>query len=263
MDARETPILEINLKLQGVSTEQVLKSSADIRQLTGTMYLTGNFKGSGFSQRQWMSTLSGEATLGSENGMIIGIDMPRLAERMDSLDTLGAFMNVLDTALEGGETPYRFISTEAKLTDGVISFEKIDGDIEATELGGRGRIDLPGWNMDVSGAIRLKDKPDVPAIGYSLRGPVDEPAVKYDYIALTAYMTRHFTSTLFQQLLSTPVPEEETLSPEGEGVEGETPAPAETEPEPSPEEQIIRGLFELLTGPKEEPEEEEEGEGGG
>jgi hypothetical protein len=120
-------------------------------------------------------------------------------------------------------------------------------------MGGRGRIDLPAWTMEVSGAIRLKDQPDVPAIGYSMKGPVDEPEVRYEYAALTAFMTRRFTSTLFQQLLAPPPPAEE-----GEGVVEEA--------EPTPEEQIIRGIFDLLGvggEEQEEPEEEGENEGGG
>ncbi|MCH8173353.1 MAG: hypothetical protein IIA70_08625, partial [Proteobacteria bacterium] len=180
----------------------------------------------------------------------------RLAERMETLDNLKAFSRVLGAALEGGQTAYRFISASTTLTGGVISFDKIDGDIEATEMGGRGRIDLPAWTIEVSGAIRLKDQPDVPAIGYRLTGPVDEPEVKYNYAALTAFMTRRFTSTLFQQLLAAPLPEAEgALIPEREG--------AAEEAEPTPEEQVIRGIFDLLGIGRDEqetpPEEEDEG----
>ncbi len=259
VDARETPSLDIDLELAGVSTEAALKASADITQVTGTMTLSGRFKGAGTSQRQVISTLSGTATVTSENGQIRGINMPRLSERMGTLDNLNAFLRVLGTALEGGQTPYRFISTSTTLKDGVITFDKIDGDIEATEMGGRGRIDLPAWTMAVSGAIRLKDQMEVPAIGYSMKGPVDEPEVKYDYAALTAFMARRFTITLFQQLLSRPTPEEEgEPTPEGEG--------AEEKAEPTPEQQIIKGIFDLLGvggDEEEEPEEEGEDEGGG
>lgn len=257
MDARATPELDINLELEGVSTEAALKASADITQLTGTMTLTGAFRGTGTSQRQMISTLSGSATVTSKDGQIKGINMPRLAERMETLDNLKAFSRVLGAALEGGQTAYQFISASTTLTGGVITFDRIEGDIEATEMGGRGRIDLPAWTIEVSGAIRLKDQPEVPAIGYRLRGPVDEPEVKYNYAALTAFMTRRFTSTLFQQLLAPPPEAEGALIPEREG--------AAEEAEPTPEEQVIRGIFDLLgIGRDEEetpPEEEGEDEG--
>jgi len=262
LDARETPKLDIKLEMKGVSTEQALKSSANITRLTGTTSLSGAFSGRGFSQHEIISTLSGSASVTTTKGVIRGINMPRLSERMKTLDTLKAFMSVLGTALEGGQTSYQLISIAPKIKNGVIAFDRIDGDIEATELGGRGRIDLPGWVMDISGAIRLKEHPDVPAIGYSLKGQVDEPVVKYDYAALTAFMTKRFTSTLFQQFLAPPEPQP---LPEGEGGAATPPATGpEEQAEPSPEEQILKGIFDLLGGQEEEtPPEEDEGEGGG
>ena len=167
---------------------------------------------------------------------------------------MGAFTRVIGAALERGETPYRYIRTDATIEDGVISFDAIDSDVDATDIAARGTINLPRWRMDVTGAMGLKDQPDVPAIGISMKGRVDEPEVKYDYIALTAFMTKRFTSNLFQQLLDTHTDEPVTPAPEGEAAEGGEGQAGEQD-EPSLEDEVIKGLFDLLGGDKDEEEE--------
>lgn len=261
MDARDIPTLDISMDLNGVSTAEVLKSSADISNFTGTMNFSGTFKGRGSSQREIINTLNGQSTLSTNNGVIKGINMPRLSEQMNTLDNLAAFTSLIGRAFEGGETPYRFISTAAEISGGVISFEQIDSDIDATDVGGRGNINLPAWNMDISGALRMKEHETIPAIGFSMKGRVDEPVVKYDYAALQTHMTNQFATSLFENLLGVPTPEEPAEEGEG-GLEGEG---AEEEHEPTPEEEMIQGIFDLFGGKDEEEEEaeDEEDEGGG
>lgn len=262
MDATNVPVLDIKMDLNGVSTRDVLESTADISRLTGTLDFSGAFRGRGSSQQEVINTLSGNATLSTTNGVIGGINMPRLSEQMGTLNNLAAFTSLLGRVFEGGETSYRYIRTAAEISSGKISFDQIDSDVDATDVGGRGQIDLPAWNMDISGALRMKDHPDVPAIGFSMKGRVDDPVVKYDYAALQTHMTNQFATTLFENLLGTPEPEGAEGEGGGPGLEGEAPA---EEAEPTPEEELIQGLFDLF-GPKDEEEEEaeeDEDEGGG
>ncbi|MHA1544159.1 MAG: AsmA family protein [Alphaproteobacteria bacterium] len=265
MDATDVPVLDITMDLNGVATRDVLESSADITRLTGTLDFSGTFQGRGSSQQAVINTLSGNATLSTTNGVISGINMPRLSEQMGTLNNLAAFTSLLGRVFEGGETSYRYIRTSAEISSGKISFDQIDSDVDATEVGGRGNIDLPAWNMDISGALRMKDHATVPAIGFSMKGRVDDPEVKYDYAALQTHMTNQFATTLFENLLGIPETEEPLEEGGGSGLEGEVP---EEEAEPTPEEQLIKGLFDLFGGQDEEEEgegegEEEDDEGGG
>ena len=126
--------------------------------------------------------------------------------------------------------------------------------------------------------MRLKEHEDVPAIGVNMTGRIDTPVVKYDHVALSAFMTKRFTTTLFQDLLGPKPPPAGTTETTGTG--GTTPTPQQQPPtqpsgaqlvegagdepaEPSPEEQILRGLFDLLGGGEEEEEPPAEEEGGG
>jgi len=186
--------------------------------------------------------------------------MPRLSEQMNTLDNLAAFTALIGRAFQGGETPYRFISTAAEISAGVISFEQISSDIDATDVGGRGNINLPGWKLDISGALRMKDHETVPAIGFSMKGRVDEPVVNYDYAALRTHMTNQFATSLFENLLGVQTPREPLEEGGGPGLEGQVP---EEEHEPTPEEEMIQGLFDLFGGLGEEEEEGEDDEGGG
>lgn len=269
MNAAATPVIKVDVALKGVSTRDVLKSSSDISNLTGTMDFTGAFTGTGDSQKAVIATLAGNAELATRNGVIKGIDMPKLSEQMGALDSLIAFKSLLGTVFKGGETPYRYILAKPAVKAGVISFNQVESDVDATEIGGRGKIDLPRWQMDVSGALRLKDHADVPAIGVNMTGRVDTPSVRYDYAALTAHMTEKFTSTLFQQLLKKPKTEGEGQPlPQGQEQPAQNPPAEGDQPtaEPSPEEQILKGLFDLLGGQQEDEtpaEDDDDGGGGG
>lgn len=263
MDATDVPVLDITMDLNGVSTQKILESSADLTRLTGTLDFSGTFRGTGSSQRAVINTLGGNATLSTTNGVINGINMPRLSEQMGSLNNLAAFTSLLGRVFEGGETSYRYIRTSAEISSGKISFDQIDSDVDATEVGGRGQIDLPAWNMDISGALRMKEHTTVPAIGFSMKGRVDDPVVNYDHAALRAHMTNQFATTLFENLLGAPEPQGPLEEGGGPGLEGVAP---EEEAEPTPEEQLIKGLFDLFGGldeEEEEPEEEEEEDEGG
>lgn len=267
LDARQTPKLDLEMAITGVPTRDLLKASADISALTGTARLSGTFRASGNSQFAIISTLEGSANVATETGVIRGVNLPRLSERLGTLNSLNAFTSLLGTALEGGETPYRFIRTKAQARQGVLTFERLESDVDAAEIGGRGTVDLPRWTVDMSGVVRLKDLPAVPAIGVRIQGRADSPQVRYDTQAMTAYMTKQFTTTLFQNLLGQPQPPAEGGTGTGAEApaEGE-PAPSGTEAEqqPSAEETIVKGLFELLGKQKqEEPPAEEEEEGGG
>jgi uncharacterized protein involved in outer membrane biogenesis len=273
LNANGVPALSFQAALKGVPAEPLLKASADIESLTGTLNLAGKFTSSGASQYDTVSTLAGNADLSLENGVIKGVDMPKLSEQLSGLTNLGAFTNLVKTVFQRGQTPYRFVRTTLNASRGIVSFERVDSDIDATEPGGRGQVDLPKWTTDMSGVLKLKDKPDLPTIGVKIRGRADEPEVKYDTAALTAFMTQKFTTSLFQGLLGTPPPAAGTAGTGGAATppatgpgEGTGTAPA---PQPKPEETIVKGIIDLLGGkkkPAEEPppeQEDEEGGGGG
>lgn len=270
LNANGVPALSVEASLKGVPAQPLLKASADIEAFTGTLNLSGKFTSSGNSQYDTVSTLNGAAQLSADNGVIKGIDMPKLSQQLGLLTNLGAFTNLVTTVFKGGQTSYRFIRTNLAATRGVVSFERIDSDIDATELGGRGQVDLPKWTTDMSGVLRLKDKPDLPTIGVRIRGRADEPVVKYDTAALTAFMTQKFTTSLFQGILGAQPPATGSGSaiPPPAGGTGGTGEPTGTTPAPppKPEETIVKGIIDLLGGkkkPAEEPPPEKDDEGGG
>jgi len=265
MDARETPKLDIKLDMKGVSTEQALRASADITRLTGTMSLNGAFTGTGFSQREFISTFSGSATVSTKDGVIKGIDLPKLSKNVENVSAIEALGTILTSPFRGGQTAYRFIRSEIGIKNGVARFGTIESDVDSGEIGGKGVIDLAKWLMDVSGGIKLKDHPTLPAIGVNMKGRIDEPDVSFDVAPVRQYLMKELQNMLFQKLLKTP--KQPQPVPEGQGGEGIPPAATpEQQTEPTLEEQIFKGLADILGGGEEEEEPEEgddEGGGGG
>ncbi len=265
MDATAVPYLKADVTLKGVSTLDALKSSADISRLTGTLDFTGAYEGRGNSQQAILATLSGTSKLSTSNGLIRGIDLPKLSESLKNVQGLQAIGTILTSPFKGGQTAYRFIRTDIKVKNGVATFDKIDSDVDASQIGGRGRVDLPNWQMDISGGIKLAEHPALPAIGVNMKGRIDDAKVSFDTNPLKENLLKGLQDSLFQNLLKKPEQPKDTGggNPAIQTPASETP---EKEAEPTPEEQMLKGIFDLLGGQEEDEEDtEEEGddEGGG
>lgn len=175
MAAGPPPRLGVDIDLDSVSVESFLAATAGNPAATGTADLTGTFSGSGDTQYDMIRSLTGEAQFAARNGVIRKIDLPRLSERLNTLTRMQDFLSLADTALSGGETPYRSLTGTVTMENGIARTTDTKADIEAGEATLTATLDLPAWSIDGRGVFRLTEVPGAPPITVDVTGPIDNP----------------------------------------------------------------------------------------
>jgi uncharacterized protein involved in outer membrane biogenesis len=240
LDANALPTFETSLALRRMDVDAVLAATAAMRPATGRLTLNGKFTARGNTQAEMISNLDGRAEVAATDGVIRGIDIDRLSERLGTLQTLPDFVSLLATALNGGETPYSSITTDVIAENGVLKMERLAGQISGATLDGEARVDLPNWNMGVTAEMKLVEPQDLPPIGVDVTGRVSRPKVEYRTSRIRNYMGLRLATTVFG-LNPQPAPGGQPLDPEQGGAQT-PPTPKST----SPEEEVAKSLFKLL-----------------
>lgn len=239
LDANALPAFETSFALRRMNLDAVFAAAAAMRPATGRLTLNGIFTARGATQAEMISNLNGRADVAATDGVIKGIDIDRLSERLGTLQRLPDFLSLLATALHGGETPYSSITTEVVAENGILKMDRLAGQITGATLDGQARVDLPNWNMGATAKMKLLEPQDVPPIGVDITGPVSQPNVEYRTKRIRNYMGLRLAATVFG-LNPEPAPGAQPLDPE----QGATPTPT------TPEEEIAKGILKLFKGAK-------------
>lgn len=218
--ATEVPSLSTTLNMQEVALDRLLFATAAIRPATGAASMTLSARGEGTSQRTIIASLTGNASVAATGGVIRGINIPHLSERMGTLQRLPDFLSLLTSVLGGGETAYRNISTRISIEDGLVRAPQLTADIDGAGLSGAGEVNLPDWTMNAGAQISLTAHPEAPAIGVTIEGDVDNPAITYQTEDLQSYMASRLASQIFRSILGG---EEDTQTPPDEDTPAATP----------------------------------------
>ncbi len=231
LDAREVPRLDLTLSLTNADVKQALDVSANLPNGTGRFGFSGRFSAAGASQYEMISSLDGTAQFAARDGTIRGIDIDRLGDRLANLDQLGDFVRLLARTLSGGETPFQAIDGTLVFENGVGRSQDVTVLIDAVDSEMAANLDLPAWTMQSSARFRFKERPDLPAVGVDLSGPISAPRVKRRTKKMENYLAERAAKALVRKLLAPP------------------PTPGEPGAEPGEEPRKIRPedlLFELL-----------------
>ncbi len=242
LDVNALPAFETSFSLRRMNLDAVFAAVAAMRPATGRLTLNGIFTARGTTQAEMISNLNGRADVAATDGVIKGIDIDRLSERLGTLQTLPDFLSLLATALNGGATPYSSITTEVVAENGILKMDHLVGQITGATLDGQARVDLPNWNMGATATMKLLEPQDVPPIGVDITGPVSQPNVEYRTKRIRNYMGLRLAATVFG-LNPQPAPGAQPLDPEQGGTQTQS-APKPT----TPQEEIAKGLFKLLEG---------------
>lgn len=186
----DMPSAEIALNLAGADLKPLLIDAAGVDAVSGRLDLTGRFHASGRSAFELISDLAGNATIAVRDGLVRGFDLGRLNRQLGELDSEAAFIELAGAALSGGETRIAALDGTVTAKDGVLRSD----DLRLVADGGTGAatatVNLPGWNLVLDSSFRLTGHPDAPAVGITLRGPIDKPERTIDDRELKAYVAR-------------------------------------------------------------------------
>jgi hypothetical protein len=185
------PALEARLRLEEADAAQTAATLAGQPFLTGRLDAAAEIAARGASPYGLVSDLRGAMEFAAEDGVLRGLDLPRLSAQLGELGSREGLAGLIAASLAGGETPYRRISGTARIRDGVLRTTDMRAEIAAAEATLRAQVDLPRYRLDALGRFRLTEYPDAPAIGVAFVGPLDAPERRIESEELRRYAAAH------------------------------------------------------------------------
>jgi uncharacterized protein involved in outer membrane biogenesis len=184
------PTAAVAFSLDGADLRALLIDDAGADAVSGRLDLSGKFHTRGESTYELISALAGEATVDARDGMIRGVDIALLNQRLGALVSEAEFVHLSEAALRGGRTRVHGLQGRLTAANGVLS----SSDLRAVLDGGQGRgevvVDLPRWRVALDGTFSLADHPNAPLVGVALEGSIDDPKRDVRDRELRAYVVR-------------------------------------------------------------------------
>src|SRR5690606_33633371 len=125
--------MSLKFDVRNASMTKALQTAANINAVTGTMNLSGDFSGAGASPYELVRSLSGGADLSLTEGIIKGIDMPRLSQGLTALRDHGSLGSLLSSALAGGQTKHKGFAGRVNSTNGVLNLSNMVVELDAAK----------------------------------------------------------------------------------------------------------------------------------
>ena len=160
--------LGVSVALDGANIEQAMQSSAGLDSVTGLFNMRGEFTTTGQSQRDLVDNLSGNFSFAAQDGVVRGINLPSLSDRLGNLNEALDFFDLLQRTFEGGETSYKVFQGSFQVEDGVARSTDLTAALDAAAGIGTAVVDLPRWRLDMRTIAWLTEHPDSPGVGSTL-----------------------------------------------------------------------------------------------
>ena len=256
----EIPELELALNLSDADLQRAIVDIVGLDAVAGRVGVEGAVSARGRSERELVSALNGTASFTAQQGVVRGIDLKSLSDRLKRLNEIPDYLALLQTTLNGGETQFTTLGGTFRIDDGVMTSSDLAGDLEGARLSGQTIVDLPDWQIALESELRLTDHPQAPPLGLSVQGPLDAPQRDVKSKRLERYLTQRVGGTLLQKILPKKARGIGSLLLGETGDAQRSPAPqqsgeAETsqqeqeqprKPEPLTPESLLKGLFKGL-----------------
>lgn len=256
--------LVLDMSLKGASVQQAIKTAFNLAPLTGTIGFDSRIRAKGASPYDLVRGLNGATQVTLGEGLVRGIDLPKISANMKAMDSVKGFGQVLGAALGGGSTAHKGFDTTVTTRDGTFALSGLVVELAAAKGLLNGTVDLVDWQVNSSGRLQLTEHPGAPPIGVDIAGLLNGPTVNYQTQEIKSYMAAEISRAMLKkatgggidQLLGIPKPpESEGGASEAGAPEGD--APAQTEPAPQqprdqkpaerkPGRDLFKGILEQL-----------------
>ncbi len=206
LDSRPGPALALDVRLDGADIQEAMRTAVGLDQVTGTLAFDGSFSTAGTSQWDLVNALNGQATVNAVNGVVRGIDMRRLSDRLAKLNEVPDYLDLIAGSFSGGETAYSAMTGTWQIENGVASTRDTQADLEAAKATLNGRAMLPAWQMDMLAELRLTEHPKAPPVGVRLFGPLDQPQRDLKTQPLEGYLAQRVGQEVLRKAIGKDAP---------------------------------------------------------
>ena len=193
---RLVPAGQAAFRLTDADIRAILRTLADVDEVSGRAEIDGYFTLRGQTARQMVQSLAGRVAVAGQEGAVSGVDVLEVSRQIDALSTVDAlddiasFVERTEQSLSSGRTAIRSLDGTVRVQDGQA---RIDG-FEIVADGGVGDIsgtaDLPAWQLDLTAQFRLTEQADAPPVGVRFEGAIDRPERRYLIADMQAHLVK-------------------------------------------------------------------------
>jgi uncharacterized protein involved in outer membrane biogenesis len=172
--AAATPTLRATLKLKDADLKQAFMNEAGFGAIEGRFDIDASLAGDGRSPADMIARLSGEGTLHGRDGLVSGIDLAQVNDRLRSPDAPADVLTLIRSGA-GGRTRFTDLAGTFHVADGVARSDDLRVTADGVEGQATATIDLPRWTMASRIEFRWAGIAIVPPLVLRLDGPLDAP----------------------------------------------------------------------------------------
>jgi uncharacterized protein involved in outer membrane biogenesis len=204
IEASSNPRIRVAAQLAGADFNQALTPSG-MGRLEGSFDLDASLAATGASPRELISRLDGTVSLRGHDGIIDGINVPAVNQRLAQVKGLGDLASLLKAATSGS-TRFSKLEGGFKLADGIARSDDLHLVAEGGEGAGTATVDLPNWTIFSRTDVRMMSVPGTPALGITLKGPLEQLDWSLDLSAIVRAFATHAVDRLLAPQSGTPEP---------------------------------------------------------
>lgn len=190
----------VDVTLANADLRRALITALEMNQVSGRFGLKGRFESRGNSDAELIGNLHGNAAIDARDGVIEGINLRQLSDRLKRLNEVPDFLSLIGGTLSGGQTRFSRATGTWVIERGVARTNDTQAALEAAEGQLAGLIDLPNWRLDLNGAMRLIEHPQAPPVGIHITGPIDAPQRNLKTRELEAYLSERIGGAILRKL---------------------------------------------------------------
>jgi len=239
--AGAAPRLTTTINLTGANIERALKEAAGVGDVTGRFDMAGELATTGRSQFEMISALGGRATFAARQGIVRGIDLRALSDRLKRLNEITDFLGLIQATMNGGQTAYSTLQGSFMIDKGVARSNDFLAQLDAAQGTGTAVVDLPNWQVDLRTRARLTEHADSPQIGLDLTGTLDNPKRDIKTAELEQFLTARGVGALLRRLL--PRDAQPAQTGPAQQRQPQTEQPQQQQPQRARPEDVLRGIL--------------------
>ena len=236
-NGRRTPRLDGRLVVSKANIGKALLRNGILGLNGGITDFDLNFGSVGTNALEMVSGLNGEGRLISRGGVVSGIDLRAISDRLKNIKGATDLLSFLRPVMQGGQSRFSSLDAKILINKGIVRTEDLSLRADAAHGRIAGFADLPKWYMNFGTQFWLTEHPKVPAFKIQTVGKIDNPKIFFDFKDLQSHMLQRGISKLIRKTLP------------GSRQPNAKNAPVEKDDKPRKPrlEELIPGVFNLLT----------------
>jgi len=183
-------LTRVSGKVSGaVLMRDLLATDASAEVMAGSVFVAGEFAGSGRTPGGLLAALSGKGVYEISQGVAKNISPERFAQKLTEAETAKDIEVMIATRLRAGDMKFGDGKGSIKLESGVANFSPLTIRGPGAHGSLRAIYEIGNGLADVSMRLKLDNADEVPGFEIAYAGPPDKLAPSSDFAALKSHLT--------------------------------------------------------------------------